>query len=117
MRLAVLTYVVEKLRASDGLDVRHQNCQLRVNHNAAMAYVMFADEGEDEASAPLNLQMVIPERRQAVGAITPDALLRADAKIEVVDEAHDDGQHALAREIIARDVFVGAASEKGQMLA
>src|SRR5215213_7301193 len=42
----VLAQIVEKLRAADGLDVRHQHRQFFVNDYAAMAYVVFADEGE-----------------------------------------------------------------------
>src|SRR5205085_939062 len=59
--------------------------------------------------------MAIAQGRDAVGAITSDARLRADAKIEIVDEAYDDGEHALFREIIARDVFVRPPPERAEL--
>src|SRR2546429_5678846 len=78
---------------------------------------MLADEVKVGATAALDLEMLIAKGRHAVSAITLDALFRADAKVEIVDDPHDDGQHALAREAFKVDVLVGLATKRRQMLA
>src|ERR1044072_6325921 len=73
---------------------------------------MLARELEDETTARLYLKMSIAERRHTVSAIAFDALLGADAEIEVVDEADDDREHALLPQPLARDVLVRAAAQE-----
>src|SRR5205085_646677 len=117
MSLAICVQVVEETRASYLLDVVHQHRQLFVNDDAAMTYVMLADEAEDEATSALDLKMAIAQGRHAVGAVSLDALFRADTEIEIVDETYDDCEHALARQFFKGYVFVGPASERRQVFA
>src|SRR3982751_2420816 len=98
MSLAVCVQVVEETRAANLLDVVHEHRQLFVNDDAAMTYVMLADEAEEEAASALDLKMAIAQGRHAVGAVSLDALFRADTEIEIVDETYDDCQNALARQ-------------------
>src|ERR1044072_2181590 len=78
---------------------------------------MLARELEDETTARLYLKMSIAERRHTVSAIAFDALLGADAEVEVVDETDDDRQHALLPQSFARDVLVRLMTQRGQRLA
>src|SRR4051812_39264846 len=61
--------------------------------------------------------MTIAQGRHAVSAVSLDALFRADAKVEIVDEADNDGQHALARQFFKCYVLICLAPERGQMFA
>src|SRR4051812_1697687 len=112
MSLAICVQVVEEMRATYLLDVVHQHRQLFVNDDAAMMYVMLADEAEDEAASALDLKMAIAQGRHAVSAVSLDALFRADTEIEIVDETYDDCEHALARQSFKCYVFVCTASER-----
>ena len=82
-----------------------------------MADVLLADEVEVETIAALDFEMMVTQGRHAVSAITLDALFRTDAKVEIVDDPHDDGQHALAREAFKVDVLVGLATKCRQVFA
>src|SRR5205085_4937001 len=64
-----------------------------------------------------DVEVAVAQRRHPIGAVALDAQLGADAEVEVVNQADNDGQHALAREAIERDVFVGQAAQRRQRLA
>src|SRR5947209_4931932 len=103
----VLSVVFEKLGAADGLDVAYERGEFFVNEYESLPDVVFARELEDEATAALDFEVAVPQSRHAVSPVTPDARLRADAEVQVVDESDDDCEHALSTEIVARDVVVG----------
>src|SRR5437762_10569791 len=113
----VLSVVLEEFGAADGLDVAHERGEFFVNEYEPLADVVLARELEDEATAALDFEVAVAERRHAVSAVTADARLRADAEVEVVDESDDDRQHALSTEVVARDVLVRPAPERGQGFA
>src|ERR1044071_4279412 len=108
---------LEELCPANLFNITDERGEFFINVQNAMADVMLADEVEREPTATLNLQMTITQGRDAVSAIMFDALFRADAKVKIVDETHDDGQHALARVAFEVDVLVGLASQGRQMLA
>ena len=109
--------VLEEARAAHGLEVAHERGQLLIDEHAALAHLVLAREAEDEPAAVLDVEVAVAQRRHAVGAVASHAVLGADAEVEVVDEAHDDGQNLLLRQPLALDVFVGAATQGRQQLA
>src|SRR3712207_8581123 len=61
--------------------------------------------------------MPVAQRRDAVGALTLDALLGADAEVQVVDEPYDDREYALLTQALARDVLVRLAAQARELFA
>ena len=82
-----------------------------------MAYVMLADEAEDQLPVALYLNMTIAQSRHSVCAIALYARFRADSKIKIVYEPDDYRKHALSREAFNLYVLVGKAAKTGEMLA
>src|SRR2546423_1502705 len=76
----VLSVVLEEFGAADGLDVAHERGEFFVNEYEPLADVVLARELEDEATAALDFEVAVAERRHAVSAVTADGRFRADAE-------------------------------------
>src|SRR2546423_3074316 len=77
----VLAVVLEELGAADGLDVAYERGEFFVNEYESLADVVLARELEDEATAALDFEVAIPERRHAVSPVAAGARLGAVSEV------------------------------------
>ena len=63
---------------------------------------------------PIELQMTLAERRQPERAVAGGVLLRAHPEEGLIEQPHGAGQHALAIDVVVRQVVGHARAERGQ---
>ncbi len=114
--LPILIVVLEQFVAGNVAALADDARQAAVAHVDGVLLAALADELEADGR-PLDLHVLVAQRRQAVGAVGAGVLDVADANVGQLHQPQHRGQHLVARQTAAGQVGVDALAQPRQRRA
>ena len=111
-----LVEVLEQLVAGQVAHAPHDRRELAVAQRDSVLHAALAAEAEPHRRA-VHAHLARAQRGEAEGVVGARVLLVADADARGLEQAHDGGEHLVARQAGEREVLADAAADARQRLA